>query len=238
MLTEAAGAIESIERTHERLRTTVAGLTDEAVRGPSRLPGWTRGHVLAHLVGFGRAAERQVLRAITGEDPGEFYDGGQAGRDAEIEAGAGASAAEHVARVDAVIDRMEGVLDLLDDDLLRRPTAFKGGRPVEAVVLAWWREFSIHLVDLDLGAEHTLWGPELREHLVGFLSSRVPAGVQLDLEPTDVDEPRRIGEGRVVRVRGAANDMVAWLAGRDPLGPVLADADGVAVPLPALGPWP
>lgn len=235
---EAAAAIESIERTHERVRTTVEGLSDDQVREPSRLPGWTRGHVLAHLAGFAAAAERQVLRAIQGEDPGEFYDGGRPARDAAIEAGAGADADEHITRVRAAMDRMEGLLDLLDEDVLRRPTGFKHGLSVEAVVLAWWREFSIHLTDLDLGAEHTLWGPELREHLVGYLTARVPDGVQLDLEPTDVDEPRRLGQGHVVRVRGAANDLVAWLAGRDPLAPVTADNGGTVVPLPELGPWP
>lgn len=235
---EAVAAIESIERTHDRLRSTLDGLTDEQVRARSALPGWTRGHVLAHLAGFAAAAERQVLRAVEGADPGEFYDGGRVGRDAAIEAGAGATATEHVARVQTAVDRMEGLLDLLDEDLLGRRTAFKDGLPVAAVVMAWWREFSIHLTDLDLGAKHTLWGPELREHLVGYLAARVPDGVQLDLEPTDVPEPRRLGQGRVIRVRGTANDLVAWLAGRAPLGPVLADEDGRAVDLPQLGPWP
>ncbi|MDO8108199.1 maleylpyruvate isomerase family mycothiol-dependent enzyme [Isoptericola sp. b441] len=235
--TEAAAAIASIERTHDRLRATLEGLTDEAVAGPSRLPGWTRGHVLAHLAGFGAAAERQLLLAVQGAPAVEFYDGGREARDAAIEAGAGASAAQHVERVVAVMDRVEGLLDLLDDEALRQPTGYQG-LPAGALVLAWWREFSIHLTDLDLGAEHTLWSPELREHLVGFLSPRVPDGVQLDLEPTDVDEPRRVGQGRVVRVRGTANDLVAWLAGREPLGPVVADAGGETEPLPVLGPWP
>ncbi len=237
--TEAAAAITSIEHTHDRLRTTLEGLSDEDVRARSRLPGWTRGHVLAHLAGFGGAAERQVLRAVAGQDPGDFYDGGRPGRDAAIEAAAGAPAVELVAGVTAVVDRMEGLLDLLDSDHLRLPTAYADGLPVEALVLAWWREFSIHLTDLDLGAEHTLWGPQLREHLVGFLSPRVPAGLQLALEPTDVDEPRRVGQGSLVRVRGTANDLVAWLAGREPLGPVLAfGVDDQPVDLPVLGPWP
>lgn len=239
---EVATAVESIERTQERLRTTLDGLTDGLVAGASPLPGWTRGHVLAHIAGFAEAAVRQLEWACTEPDgePGEFYDGGRAGRDAAIEAGASASAAEHVARIGAALDRMEGFLDFVtsDPELLARPTGYKHGAPVGALVLAWWRELSIHLTDLDLGAEHTLWGPELREHLVGFLAPRVPDGVQLDLEPTDVDEPRRVGQGGLVRVRGAANDIVAWLAGRDALAPVTADVDGAEVSLPELGPWP
>ncbi len=237
--TEAAAAIASIERTHDRLRSTLDGLTDEAVRAPSRLPDWTRGHVLAHLAGFGEAAERQVLRALAGQEAGEFYDGGRPGRDAAIEEGAGASAAEHVARLSAVVDRMEGLLDLLDTEHLSLPTAYGDGLPVAALVLAWWREFSIHLTDLDLGTTHTMWSPELREHLVTFLAPRVPTGVQLALEPTDVDEQRRLGQGSLIALHGAANDLVAWLAGREPLAPVEAHrSDGQPVDLPVLGPWP
>jgi maleylpyruvate isomerase len=237
ILTEVGAARESIEWTHERLRTTIAGLTDAQVGEPSALPEWTRGHVLAHLVTLAGAAGRQLERALAGEGAGEFYDGGQAGREALIQAGAGATAQEHVGRVGAALDRMEGYLDLMEGDVLARPTAYRG-RPCAAVVLLWWRETSIHLTDLRLGAEHTLWGAPLREHLVSFLTPRVPAGVQLDLAPTDVDEPRRIGDGEVLRLRGTANDLVAWLAGRAPLGEVTAHKDGTPVALPELGPWP
>ena len=35
--------------SHRRLDEAIAGLTDEQARQPSRLPGWTVGHVLTHL---------------------------------------------------------------------------------------------------------------------------------------------------------------------------------------------
>lgn len=230
-------ARESIEWTDERLRTALAGLTDAAVVGPSHLPGWSRGHVLAHLAGIGEAVIRQLTRALTGEGPVDLYDGGRPARDAAIEALADDPAQAHVTRVGAVLDRVEGVLDALDDHALARPTGYHG-LPAGAVVLLWWREVSIHLVDLDLGVRHTFWGAELREHLATFLASRVPAGVRLDLEPTDVDEPRWLGEGTAVRVRGTANDLTAWLAGRRPLAGLHADVDGAPTDLPELGPWP
>lgn len=235
--TDVTVARESIEWTHERLRQTIEGLTDEQVAGPSRLPGWTRGHVLAHLANLGAAAARQLENAFAALPPVDFYDGGRPGRDAAIEAGAGASAAEHVARVVAALDRVDGLLDLLGEEALARPTGYRD-LPASAVVLMWWRETSIHLTDLDLGVEHTMWGAALREHLVGFLAPRVPAGVRLDLEPTDVDEHRCVGDGEPVRLVGAASDLVGWLAGREPLGPVRAERDGRPVDLPQLGPWP
>ena len=92
-------ALESIEWTHERVRTALEGLRDEQVGEPSRLPGWSRGHVLAHLAALGEAMVRQWQNAYEDAPVVPFYDGGPAGRDAAIEAGATASAAEHVARV-------------------------------------------------------------------------------------------------------------------------------------------
>ncbi|MBP2327724.1 uncharacterized protein (TIGR03083 family) [Kibdelosporangium banguiense] len=75
---------------HARLNLMVKDLTDEQARGDSALPGWTRGHVLTHIANVGYALARQVLHGTKFE----MYDGGQAGRDAAIEAGAGRSAAE------------------------------------------------------------------------------------------------------------------------------------------------
>ncbi len=230
-------ALDSIEWTHERVRTALEGLRDEQVREPSRLPGWTRGHVLAHLATLGDAVVRQLENAYADAPTVPFYDGGHGGRDAAIEAGAALGAEEHVARVQAVLDRVEGLLDLLDEQALARRTGFRD-RTAAAVVLAWWRETSIHLVDLGLGVENTMWGAALREHLIGYLGARVPAGIRLDLEPTDVDETHYVGDGTTLRVTGAANDLVAWLAGREPLGPVHAASDGHEVALPELGPWP
>jgi len=35
--------------SHDRLLVSVARLTDEDLRAPSRLPDWSRAHVVAHL---------------------------------------------------------------------------------------------------------------------------------------------------------------------------------------------
>jgi uncharacterized protein (TIGR03083 family) len=42
--------LAEIGAASERLMATTAKLTDEDLGEPSRLPGWTRGHVLAHVV--------------------------------------------------------------------------------------------------------------------------------------------------------------------------------------------
>lgn len=42
-------ASQLCREAQERLLLRVAGLDDGAMRAPSRLPGWTVGHVLTHL---------------------------------------------------------------------------------------------------------------------------------------------------------------------------------------------
>jgi maleylpyruvate isomerase len=46
---DPAAAIELCQAAHARLVARVEQITDEQVRSPSRLPGWTVAHVLTHL---------------------------------------------------------------------------------------------------------------------------------------------------------------------------------------------
>lgn len=235
--TDLARVLADIRRIDTRLLDAVDPLSDAEVRAPSRLPGWSRGHVLAHLAGLGAAVARQLERAVTDTERVDFYDGGRTARDAAIEAGAQAGAAEHRQALRATVGRVEKALAKVTPEVLDRPTGYRE-RPVRAVVSLWWREVEIHATDLGVGIESAGWSPALRAHLHDYLADRVPDRVQVDLAPTDVDERRAIGGGETVTVRGTANDLAAWLAGRAPTGEVVAEREGVGVPLPDLRPWP
>ena len=234
---QLSDVIDRLLATDQRLLDAVDGLTDALVAEPSRLPGWTRGHVLAHLVGLGQAAARQLENAVAGAERVDFYDGGRTARDLAIESGAGAGAAEHAVELRRTVARIEATLARLTPAMLDQPTGYRD-RPVSAVVLLWWREAEIHLTDLDLGVASSSWTGTLRQHLFDYLADRVPAGTRLDLVAVDLDERHTLGEGEVVTVRGTATDLAAWLAGREPLSPVTAERDGVPQPLPELAPWP
>src|SRR5262245_50530179 len=73
---------------------------------PSRLPGWTIGHVLTHLARNADSIGRVLVAAERGEVI-DRYAGGQARRDAEIEAGAPRPASELVADVRNTIWSLE-----------------------------------------------------------------------------------------------------------------------------------
>ncbi|MFD0823689.1 maleylpyruvate isomerase N-terminal domain-containing protein, partial [Micromonospora zhanjiangensis] len=81
-----------VDRATERLLRTAESLDETAARGPSLLPGWSRGHVLTHIARSGDA----VVTMLTGARTGERLRGyaSDAARDADIEAGADRSPAE------------------------------------------------------------------------------------------------------------------------------------------------
>ena len=76
-----------------RYLEALTDLTDEDVRAPSLLPGWTRGHVITHLARNADALANLLHGAADGRGPGRCTPS-QEQRDADIEAGAGRSAAE------------------------------------------------------------------------------------------------------------------------------------------------
>ena len=142
---------------HDRLRRHLgqlldAGLLDDdAVRGPSLLEGWTRGHVLTHLA---RNAD-SVVRALAGAARGEVvdrYPGPPGSRDREIEEGAGRSAAELVADVVDTSVALDEALSSMPDAAWAGFWQGQGGsrKPVAPLPAVRWREVEMHLADLDL----------------------------------------------------------------------------------------
>ncbi|WP_244177166.1 maleylpyruvate isomerase family mycothiol-dependent enzyme [Streptomyces albus] len=217
---------------HERLSALLTGLTDDDIRAPSALPGWSRAHVLSHIEGIGRALARQARCAVRGELV-EVYDGGRAvGRDAAIEAGSSRTAGELRRAVRDALAEAESAWTALGPGDWSLPVRYRDA-DARAALLAWWRELEIHTADLLLGPGPRDWPRAFCGHALDFLAPRAPAA-GLTLAATDGPEERVHGAGSAVPVRGALGDLTAWMAGRAPSGPLDA-GDG---PLPALGPWP
>ncbi|MEJ2857032.1 MULTISPECIES: maleylpyruvate isomerase family mycothiol-dependent enzyme [unclassified Saccharothrix] len=206
---------------HRRLAELVADVTDDQAREPSVLPGWTRGHVLAHVEGVTEAMARQAENEGAKLEP---YPGGRAGRDAVIEQRAGRSVAEHREAIAQAVARLEKAWEGVQD--WSTPVGYRDGT-MEDTAYAVWREVEIHTFDLGLGP--VTFEPDFCEHAVDFLAKRVPDGVQLAL----VSPGRKwtIGAGEPHELRGEATDLVLWLAGREPLGEVTGTR-------PELNPWP
>ncbi|MET9685827.1 maleylpyruvate isomerase family mycothiol-dependent enzyme [Streptomyces coeruleorubidus] len=214
---------------HRVLARLVGPLDDEQVRAASALPGWSRGHVLAHLADNARMFARLAEHALRGELV-PAYDGGVAERNAIIEAGAGRSAVGHRAELAARTAELEAVWARLGDADWGRPVTFRNA-DIAATVYARWREAWIHMADLDLGVRPEDWPAELACHAIDFLLCRLPAGTVVRAE--DVQREWSAGDRTGPMVTGRVRDLAAWLAGRTPATPPVA-AEG----LPVLGPWP
>ena len=84
---DANDVLADLNSGTRRLLDGMARLSDAAARQPSLLPGWSRGHVLAHLARNAEGSTRLLIWARTGV-PSYEYESAEA-RAAEIEAGAG-----------------------------------------------------------------------------------------------------------------------------------------------------
>jgi maleylpyruvate isomerase len=187
----------------ERLEATLASLTDAAARRPSRLPGWTVGHVLTHIA---RNADSH-LRALAGARAGvviDRYPGGETQREDEIEQGAPRPATELVADVETSAAALAEAWRELP------PAAWAAvgscvGQPesIESLPFRRWREVEVHHADLGLDFGVDDWsdayvGRELRAATMGW-RARMPMG-QTDLP--------------AAALALAPKQRVAWLLGR------------------------
>ncbi|TQJ61660.1 maleylpyruvate isomerase [Arthrobacter sp. SLBN-83] len=232
-----AGLLAELHKAATALTATMDRIPDGGERAPSTLPGWSRGHLLAHITGICNALARQVEYGRHGETV-ELYDGGVDGRNRAIELAAGHSLQEHRDDVAAAMQRALAAFDALTEDEWRTHIAFRDGVIFDAG-LALWRELVIHTADLDSGTGPETWNREFCSHLFDFLAARVPAETKLVLQPVALP-PLALGAGAsTVVVSGMVTDIAAWLAGRTPsLDSLRATAAGDGTDLPNLLPWP
>jgi maleylpyruvate isomerase len=186
--------IDGCRLAHLRLAATLELVTDEVARRPSQLPGWTVGHVLAHLA---RNADSHIRR-IAGAGRDEVvdqYPGGPDGRAAEIEADARRPAAELVADVLATNAAVEGAWEELPEEAWGRYTRSVSGAlvPAEALPFTRWREVEVHHVDMGLDFGYQEWSD-------GFVAEELPRAL--------ATVPRRLADP------ASRRQLCAWLLDR------------------------
>ncbi len=233
--------LAELHKAADVVSSLAAKLSDADVPAPSALPGWSRGHVLAHITGISNAMARQLEFAARGETV-DLYDGGYDGRTKAIEMSAGHSLEQHRADVAAALERALRAFDSVATSPAaagwQAPISYRGGVVFDGG-LALWRELVIHASDLGTGRGPETWSRHFCGHLFNFLSARVPEDQKLVLQPLGMP-PVTIGAGgRSTVVSGMVTDIAAWLAGREPtLGSLRASAAADGVELPELLPWP
>lgn len=239
---EAAVALRQIQRATARMLDRIAGLTDAQAREASPLPGWTRGHVLAHLARNADAVGNLLRSARSGERI-PMYASREA-RDAAIEAGAGRPAAELVADVRASAGALEEEAAGLPDDAWHAlVSSARGEIPARVGLLMRLSEVEVHHVDLGLGYRPSDWPEEFAAPQLARVAAAWSA--REDVPPCllrpDGAGPVRIspasapGAAGPVTVSGPGWALLAWALGREEGGANLrVDPPG---PLPAMPAW-
>lgn len=227
-------SFQEIAAAADRLLAGLAGLRDQDVPEPSRLPGWTRGHVLSHLARQAPALERLLEWARTGVETPQYAN--REARNAEIEAGAGRPAAVQLADVRESAAHFQQVIETLPAPAWQatvRPFTGELCTPQRILVIRL-RELELHHVDLDIGyGWHDIPASARQIILADVLGYYAEAdGVpDFTLRDPEGDVIGRCGTGGPV-ITGTPADALAWLAGRSG-GTGLTSTAG----LPGLPPW-
>jgi maleylpyruvate isomerase len=205
----------------QAVEQAAARLEPAQVAEPSRLSGWTRGHVLSHLARNADALVNLLTWARTGTEarmyasPTERADG--------IEAGAYRALPEQLADLSAANQRFTDAAAAVPADR-RDFTVLSGqGREIPASEVPWLRvrEAWLHLVDLGTAftiddiPEAVAW--TLAADVAAWMSSRTQATAELRAEGQP--DPIRLGPGSpddrtAAVVEGSPQRIAGWLTGR------------------------
>jgi maleylpyruvate isomerase len=212
---------QAVEQAASRLKPA-------RVAEPSRLPGWTRGHVLSHLARNADALVNLLTWARTGTEtrmytsPSDRADG--------IEAGAYRALPEQLADLSAANQRFADAAAAVPAGRRELLVLSGQGREIPAREVPWLRvrEAWLHLVDLDVAFElddipaDIAW--TLAADVAAWMSSRTRVTAELRAEgqpspvklgPDDESGGGVVGTGPVV-VTGTPQRIAGWLTGRVP----------------------
>ncbi len=207
-MTDRERALRGVAAAHRTLEEHLVGLSDEQARRPSLLPDWTVGHVLNHLARNADGLRLLLEGAQRGEVvemyPALSHGSGVERRRADIEAGAGRTAAALVDDVRISAARFELALESMTDTAwLGQGIGVFGPFPIDDVPIRRWTEVEVHHVDLGLDYGWQDWPLEFvrieLQRLTMLWDSRRPMGMTgLPPEALAVDDHTR----------------AAWLLGR------------------------
>lgn len=215
-----------------RFEQTVMELDD--LSGPSRLPGWTRGHVVTHVARNAEALCRLFTWARTGVETPMYPS--VAAREADIEAGAARPHREQLDDVRRTAAAFAATAQQLSADQWAVTVGTRHG-PVRASWIPWARvrELWLHLVDLGAGVEIDAMPQDIATMLVRDVAASMHTRVASRIELHSPDfEPVFFGPEQTVPllVSGSVQQLAGWLTGR-------CTGDQLSAPagLPSLPSW-
>lgn len=213
----------------------LSDLTDDDMRAPSLLPGWTRGHVVTHLARNADAFCNLLHWAETGQES-YMYESPEK-RDADIDAGAGRSA--HDLRVDASASAgrfLQAIneLDVRHEDALVSRMPGQRTFPAKEVTTHRLVELEVHHADLGIGYGPADWDTAFCDLILHRVVEDRADGPAMVLKATDTGGVWKYGvPGQGPTIEGRSCDLAWWVLGRGDGSGLTSDAHV----LPDLGKW-
>ena len=224
--------INVMQRETAMAMATIRSLTDDELHAPSRCPGWTRAHVVAHLACEADALTNLATWATTGQQTPDHES--RERRDADIEAAAELPAAALCAALEQADARLLGAVRALRHGVRVEtvPTMFSGEVSVFSLPALRTTEVVVHHDDLD-----TTWAwheadPDAVLDAIEVCVLRLharPDGPGLRIVARE-GETWTVGDG-AHRIEGYYEALLPYLA--------RGEVDGLTHdgPLPRLPPW-
>jgi maleylpyruvate isomerase len=254
----AEDELDELRAATDRLLARIASTTEAEARGPSALPGWTRGHVLTHIARNADAHWRMTDAALDGRYV-TMYEGGRPARTRTIEEQSGRPVSVLVDDVRTSASRLHHLLGGVSGAAWERLTQPGGEgtatRSVRGGILSRFREVEAHHLDLDLGYTSADWSAwyvqadlsEVVRSLPGWAKD-APAGVSWHLRDEtsgaewtiSTDSATLVSGDATHAVRAPGHALLAWLLGRQPAVPIAverSDDEAAALSMPRYFPF-
>ncbi len=208
-------SLDALEAATSRYLDALTALDDDAMRAPSLLAGWSRGHVVTHLA---RNADAMV-NVLTGVRQGEvraMYPS-QEQRNTDIDSGAVRSCEELCTEARttclAVLEAARAVGPEQWDSPVRR-TPGAETFPVRNIPSSRLLELEVHHADLAIGYSWQDWDGAFADAVVTRIQGERTQEPSAVLRSTDTDGLWKIGPGQGPEVSGPAAALAWWLLGR------------------------
>ncbi|MGZ4713814.1 MAG: maleylpyruvate isomerase N-terminal domain-containing protein [Acidimicrobiia bacterium] len=206
--------LEGLRDADRRLAATLHAPFDPT--SPSRLPGWTVGHVLTHIARNADGMRRMFLGAARGV-VADMYPDGAAGRSAAIEAGAARDRTALIADVESATAALAAAVAEVGADGWRDGAGrtLGGVVPLPRLLVGRWREVAIHHRDLGLDVDWIDWPAPFVARMLPLrlaeVNGRLPPERRLTIAAPD---GTTIGDGGPVVVRADRGRALSYLFGR------------------------
>lgn len=219
--TDWAQDLELLDEQTGLLCQTMSDLDDTLIHEASMLPGWTRGHVLAHLDGNAQGIARLARWAADGIERPMYIS--REVRDADVQMHAGRDARTQESVVTHSARALREDLGRLTADQRAGEVTLGNGLQVRASSLARHRlqEVCVHHADLDLpGYTWRDWPEAMAAHMTRLVARDFAERGEFPVASIAWESSGGVDGDRIAivpgdsQVRGSAPALLAWLLGR------------------------